>query len=193
MRNILAALTITALFFCNYVVAQEEPSKVLPKLFKEENIEKYKVVEKPTILVIGIECKTSNAPEAAPNDIPNHWEKFYSENIMNQIPHKTSTEVIAFFCDYEGDYTKPYSLFIGCAVDSIDNIPLGMVFKAIPAGSYAVFHATGEHPKALTDTWEYILEKADLKRTYNVDYEVYGKKFFSADPQEVEVYIALEK
>ncbi|VHO00848.1 hypothetical protein RHT_00198 [Candidatus Rhabdochlamydia sp. T3358] len=30
----------------------------------------YTVVQRPSMLVVGIECRTSNAPEAGPHDIP---------------------------------------------------------------------------------------------------------------------------
>ena len=41
--------------------------------FTEENtMESHKVVQKPAIRVIGIDCRTSNAPEAGPQDIPKH-------------------------------------------------------------------------------------------------------------------------
>ncbi len=66
-----------------------------------------------------------------------------------------------------------------------------MVAKIIPAGSYAVFPAIGEHPKKLIETWGHIWQQADLERTYTGDYEVYGDKF-SGSPQEVEVFIAIE-
>ena len=48
-------------------------------------METYKVVQRPSILVLGIEYRTSNVPEAGPHDIPQHWRKFYSEDIINQI------------------------------------------------------------------------------------------------------------
>lgn len=152
----------------------------------------YTVVQKPSIVLMGIECRTSNAPDAGPQDIPKHWEKFFAENVINQIPNKTSNEVLALYCDYEGDYTQPYSLVIGCPVSSFDVIPEGMVIKTIPAGSYALYTAIGEHPKSLIETWGHIWQQVDLKRTYTGDYEVYGDKF-SASPVEVGVFIALEK
>lgn len=151
----------------------------------------YKIVQKPSTMIVGIECRTSNAIAAGPQDIPRLWDRFYSQNIINQITNKTSTEVFALYCDYESDYTQPYSLVIGCPVSSLDNIPEGMVGKAIPAGSYACFSALGEHPKSLIETWGNIWQQADLKRTYTGDYEVYGDKF-SGSPQEVDVFIAIQ-
>lgn len=161
-------------------------------LEQEDIMKNYTVIQKPTIYVIGIECRTSNAPEYGPQDIPRLWERFYSEDIINKIPNKASNEVIALYCDYEGDYTQPYSLVIGCAVTALDSIPEGMVAKTIPVGSYAVFHAVGEHPASLIETWGNVWQTT-LKRTYTGDYEFYGEKFFSRSAQEVEVFIAIEK
>ena len=152
----------------------------------------YSVIERPPIMVLGIECRTSNAPEDGPNDIPRLWGKFYNEGIIHKIPNRISNEVIALYCDYEGDYTQPYSLVIGCAVSSLDDIPEGLVAKNVPGGSFAAFKAVGEYPASLIETWGNIWQ-TDLKRTYTGDYEFYGEKFFSGSLQELEVFIALEK
>jgi predicted transcriptional regulator YdeE len=152
----------------------------------------YTVVKKSEILLVGIKCRTSNSPEAAPKDIPALWGRFYSENIMNQIPNKATEEVIALYCDYDGDHTQPYSVLIGCPVSSMDAVPEGMMVKMIPGGTYIAYQAIGEHPKALLETWGNIWQ-TDLPRTYTGDYEVYGQKFTSASPQEVEVFIAIEE
>ncbi|MBA2728283.1 MAG: effector binding domain-containing protein [Parachlamydiaceae bacterium] len=150
----------------------------------------FKVTQKPSVLLIGIQCRTSNDPDAGPKDIPELWEKFASEKVLENIPNKTSNDVIALYCDYEGDHTQPYTLVIGCAVTSFDSVPRGMVTKTIPASSYAVFQAVGEFPKSLIETWEKIW-KTDLKRTYNGDLELYGEKFNSGTPKVVEVFIAI--
>lgn len=161
-------------------------------LIKDKVMENYTIEQKPSIMVVGIECRTSNAAEDASQDIPQLWGRFHSEDVINQIPNKASYEVIALYCDYEGDYTQPYSLVIGSPVTSLDNIPEGMVSKTIPGGSYAVFNAVGEYPASLVETWGNIW-KTDLKRTYTGDYELYGEKFTSGSPKEVEVLIAIEK
>lgn len=152
----------------------------------------YTVIQKPPISIIGIECRTSNDPKHGPQDIPRLWGRFYSEGILNKIPKKVSNEIIALYCDYKGDYTQPYSLVIGCPVTSLSNVPEGMVAKIIPGGSYALFHAIGEYPTSLIETWGNIWQ-TELKRTYTGDYEFYEEKFSSRSPQEVEVYIAIEK
>jgi predicted transcriptional regulator YdeE len=148
-------------------------------------------VEKPSMMIVGIECRTSNDPSAGPQDIPRLWQRFYAEEILSKIPNKVSDEVIALYCDYEGDYTQPYFCVIGCAVSSLDQIPERMVGKVIPASTFALFHAEGDFPKSLIDTWGSIWH-SDLKRTYAGDYEVYGHKF-SASSKEVDVLVAIEE
>lgn len=149
------------------------------------------IVQKPAIAVIGIHCRTSNAPDAAPQDIPKLWEKFYGEDYISRIPNKVSGDVIALYCDYEGDYTQPYSFVIGCAVSSLAEIPEAMVAKTIPASTYAVFRAVGDYPASLITTWNNIWNEPALKRTYTGDFELYGNAFMSGSPKELEVFIAV--
>lgn len=184
-------IAVVAIFSINSALFTQEYRANETYFTQEIRMQNDKIVEKPTIVIIGIECRTSNAPEAAPYDIPKLWEQFYKEDMINQIPNKISSEVIALYCDYESDYRGLYSLVIGCPVRSLDDVPEGMVAKTIPGGSYAVFRAIGEHPKSLIETWGSIWNDPALERTYTGDYELYGDKFFRS-PQEVEVYIAIK-
>lgn len=179
MKKIFAALITLIIFNTNYALGQNQA------------MEDYKIIHKEAIQIIGIELRTSNTPDAGPKDIPLHWEKFFSENILEQIPNKTSNEVMALYCNYEGDYTQPYSLIIGCPVSSIDTIPEGLVAKKLPETSYALIPAIGEHPKKLIEAWGNIWQSS-LKRTYAGDFELYGEDFAATSPQKVEVYIAIE-
>lgn len=149
-------------------------------------------IQKPAIQVIGITCRTSNAPDAAPIDIPRLWEQFYEDRILEEIPGKINSDIIALYCDYEGDFTKPYAVVIGTAVTSLDQIPEGMVGKTIPAGAYATYTAIGEQPQATLETWGKIWQDSSLKRTYTGDYELYTDRFFSKEGPEVDVFIAVE-
>lgn len=193
MKTAFTILYIAIALVSSPLLGQNAPHIGEKTNFTEEStMGSHKVVQKPAILIIGIDCRTSNAPEAGPQDIPKLWGRFYGEDIISRIPNKTSNEVIALYCDYEGDFTQPYSVIIGCPVSSIDTIPEGMVAKTIPASSYAVFHAIGEHPKALIETWGNIWNQSRLERTYANDFELYGNKFVSSSPKEVEVYIGID-
>lgn len=179
-------LLSTAVAFASCSLLAQTPS--IEKTMQQELI----TVEKPSMMIVGIECRTSNAPDAALQDIPKLWEKFFRENICDRIPHKIADEIIALYCDYDSDYREAYSLVIGYQVDSLDSIPEGMVGKVLPATHYALFHAIGEHPQAIIETWGKIWE-SDLKRTYTGDYEVYGEKFVTGSPKQVDVFIAIAK
>lgn len=192
MKTPFTILSIATALVSSPLLGQSTPHRSDKTNFKQEDtMGSHEVVQKPAILVIGIDCRTSNAPEAGPQDIPKLWGRFYGEDILNRIPNKTSSEVIALYCDYEGDYTQPYSVVIGCPVNSIDTIPEGMVAKTIPASSYAVFRAVGEYPASLIETWGNIWKQSGLERTYTGDFELYGDKFVSGSPKELEVFIAI--
>jgi predicted transcriptional regulator YdeE len=192
MKALFTILSIATVLISDTLLGQDSPRNAGKINLTEENIVgNNTIVEKPALLVIGIDCRTSNAPEAGPHDIPKLWGRFYNEGIISQIPNKVSNEVIALYCDYAGDHTQPYSVVIGCYVSSLDTIPEGMVAKTIPASSYAVFRAIGEYPSSLIETWGNIWKQPDLQRTYTGDFELYGDKFGTGSPKEVEVYIAI--
>lgn len=193
MKNTLALFSLGSLLALYFGLAQMTALTAdQNSLIKVETMTDYTVIQKPAMMLMGIHCRTSNAPEAGPQDIPRLWGEFYSEDIINKIPNKESNQVIALYCDYEGDYTQPYTVVIGCPVSSLEDVPEGMAAKIIPAGSYAVFNAEGEYPACLIETWGNIWQTV-LKRTYTGDYEVYGEKFWLSSPKEVEVVIAIEK
>jgi predicted transcriptional regulator YdeE len=150
----------------------------------------YTVIKRPSMTIMGIECRTTNTPEGAAKDIPQLWGKFYREDCLNKIPNKSSNEIISLYCDYEGDFTRPYSVVIGCPVSCVGKVPEGMVVKTIPACHYAHFKAIGEQPASVIETWGAIW-KTKLPRTYKGDFEIYGDKFYST-PQEVDVMVGIE-
>ena len=149
----------------------------------------YTLVEEPAKLVIGIAIRTSNA---SAEDISHLWDRFYRENIVSKIPNKATPDVVALYCDYEGDHTKPYTLIIGCKVSTLKNIPSGLVGKELPSTTYAAFKAKGPFPKTLIEAWQTVWE-SDLKRSFVGDLEVYGPGFQAQPLPEVDLYISINK
>ena len=139
--------------------------------------------------IIGIITRASNSDTESISVL---WGRFYSEDILNKIPNRINDEIISLYCDYEGDYTRPYNLLIGCGVSSTENIPKGMTAKKIPAGKYAVFTATGKIPDSIVKTWQEIWNTG-LKRTYMGDFEIYGEKSANPENAEVEIYIGIKE
>ncbi|MEM9648503.1 MAG: GyrI-like domain-containing protein [Bacteroidota bacterium] len=146
--------------------------------------------KKGDMTIVGLSARTSNNPGEADRDIPKLWERFMAENTINRIPHKVDQTIYAIYTDYEGDHTQPYTIVIGCNVDSLDNIPEDLTVKLIPEAEYTRFIAKGDLTKdAVINTWMDIW-KTDLNRTYTTDIEVYGDKAVDPTNGEAEILIA---
>lgn len=142
-------------------------------------------------MVIGIAVRTSNADGAGIRDIGNLWKRFMEENILAAIPDKADNTVYSVYTDYEGDYTQPYTTILGCRVNSLDEIPEGMVGKSIQGGDYVLFSAKGDLSQGVVgDKWMEIWQ-SDLKRSYRADFEVYGEKAANALDAEVDIWIGV--
>lgn len=150
------------------------------------------VVQLSSILVAGIECRTSNMPGAAAKDIPLLWQRFYAEGIMNKI-NRLSDDVYALYCEYEGDYLRPYTCMIGCKVASVENISAGLIVKEIPASTYVKYEARGAFPQSVLNTWVGIWKDNTLNRSYAVDFEVYDKRFATEKDKPVDVFVGIKK
>jgi hypothetical protein len=69
-------------------------------------------------------------------------------DFAGRISNKIGDEVYAVYYDYESDYTKPFSYFIGCRV-KINSVPApGMDTLIIPEQSYTKFIAKVKCPAA---------------------------------------------
>lgn len=141
-------------------------------------------------LFIGLELRTNN--DECSKTMPLHKERFFKEDILLKIPNKINGDILALYTDYEGDYTQPYSWILGCEVSTLDEVPLGLVGKTIPASKYAVFTTEGEFPKGLVMVWKDIWQ-SNLPRSYTADFEVYSQDFDPRQNPEVKVYIAVEE
>jgi len=150
-----------------------------------------KTVHLPSRQVLGIALRTTNENRASASEIPPHKERFTSEGIYDQIPHKTTGDILGFYTDYESDFTKPYTLIYGCEVSTVDKIPEGLTLAIAPASKYAVYEINGEFPESLLQTWGEIWE-SDLKRTYTADFEVYPVDFDPINNPKMQLYISIK-
>ena len=142
-------------------------------------------------LLIGLAVRTTNENAQAGKDIPALWEKFMAENILDQIPNKIDSTIYCVYTDYEKDYTAPYTTLLACKVSSLDNIPAGMVGKAITGGNYKQIVAKGNILHGMVfDAWTKIWE-SDIPRAYTADFEVYGEKVQNPTEAEVDIFLAL--
>ena len=143
--------------------------------------------------VIGISIRTTNANNQSQQDLGKLWEHFFTENIIEKIPNKISSNILAIYTDYESDYTGEYTTIIGVPVSTLDEIPSGLVGREFEAGNFLKFIAKGEMHSAVANTWIQIWQQdKDLNRKYSYDFEVYGENSNKGDKSEVEIFIAIK-
>jgi len=141
--------------------------------------------------VIGIAVRTSNIDGQAATDIGQLWGRFMSEGIGDKIPNKIDANILSIYTNYEGDHLKPYDTILGCRVDSLEDVPEGMVGQSFDGGTYTQFTCKGDLAKGLVyDAWLDIWSK-DLDRVYTADFEVYGEKTQNPSDAEVDIFIAI--
>lgn len=136
--------------------------------------------------------KTSHENAHFQNNVPQLWDRFYQENLAEKIPNKVNEDLLAFYTDYEGDYSKPFTYLLGCEVSHLDNIPEEMKGLEIKASSYVVFTAKAGFPLSMMNIWQTIWD-SNLKRAYTTDFEVYKPMFKLQGNPEIKIFIALEK
>jgi len=162
-----------------------------------ENTLTPRIVQEPGFTVVGISARTTNAREMGSQGvIGKQWERFVREGLLEKIPHRVDTNVLAVYTDYESDHNGAYTFVLGAKVSTAESVPFGMVEKKVPPGKYAVFTSErGPAAKVIPETWVHInsLPKSAPggDRTYQADFELYGPS--AADPQnaQVDVYIGI--
>lgn len=145
----------------------------------------------PQFYVIGIAVRTTNENAQAATDIPALWNRFFTENIQNQIPNKIDDAVYSIYTDYESDFKKPYTTILGCKVSSLIEIPDGMVAKTITQQNYQQFTAKGKLSDGIVyNQWTQIWESG-MNRKYTADFEIYDADSSNPDDAKVNIYIAV--
>lgn len=139
---------------------------------------------------IGIMVRTSNENGKAAHDIGKLWEKFMSEGIIEQIPNKTDQSIISIYTNYQGDHTQPYDTILGCKVNSLENVPEGMVGQSFAGGTHQKFVAKGDLTQGVVfEAWTQIWQ-TELDRAYTADFEVYGEKAQNPTNGQVDIFVA---
>lgn len=142
--------------------------------------------------VIGIAVRTTNENGQSAQDIGQLWSTFMSEAIADKIPNKVDANVFSIYTNYQGDHTKPYDTILGCKVNSLDEIPEGMVGQSFDGGTYRKFISKGDLTKGIVfGTWSEI-HNQNLNRVFTADFELYGEKAQNPTDAEVEVYVGIK-
>ncbi len=151
-------------------------------------MEKVKISE---FKLIGLKLnkKTANKAGQSSIDCGNLWQKFETESFIERIPNKLSDEIYAVYFDYEGDYTNPFSYFIGCKVKKDTDTPNDMESLTIFEDDYSKVIAKGKMPDCVAKSWKEIWS-SKIERAYKYDFEIYDERSKDWSNAEVEIFIS---
>src|ERR1700679_3655800 len=138
--------------------------------------------------VIGISIRTTNQNGQSQKDIGELLTKFMRENIALKILNKTDNNLYCIYTDYESDFMSPYTTILGYKVNSVENIPEGLISKVVTESNYQVYKSTGKLPYCVLQTWQEIWN-SNAKRKYLADFDVYPPDAFSSETPVVETYL----
>ncbi|HXS57338.1 MAG TPA: GyrI-like domain-containing protein [Hanamia sp.] len=143
------------------------------------------------LIGVALETKTTNENGQSGIDCGTLWQQFEEGNYAAKIQEKLSNEIFAVYYNYEGDYTKPFSYFIGCKVQNDTKVPEGLTSLIIPDQAYRKFVAKGVMPDCVANKWKEIWS-TDISRAYGADFEVYDERSKDWSRAEVDIFISLK-
>ena len=133
---------------------------------------------------------TTNKEGKSAIDCGDLWQKFERGNYAEKIQNKISDNIFAVYHQYEGDFTQPYSYFIGCNVKTDANIPEGMDTLILHKGTYQKIIARGIIPDCVANAWREIWNSA-IPRAYQTDFEVYDGRSKDWNNAEVDIFLSV--
>ncbi|MDW3193413.1 MAG: GyrI-like domain-containing protein [Cytophagales bacterium] len=146
-----------------------------------------------TFKVVGVATRIANVEGNSVEEVEALWGKFWGNDIRNKVPNRLGEEFYAVSTDYASDYQGPYTLIIGVAVESFDDVPEGLEAIIIESDTYEKFVSKGKMPDAILRTWFEIWEDKSLTRAYRTDFTVHGAKYIDGDHAEVETFISIKE
>ncbi|WP_105619727.1 AraC family transcriptional regulator [Vallitalea okinawensis] len=187
-------------------------SRMKLKKYTGGNSMEPRVIEMDEIKLIGIELRTSFDDSEFTLSIKELWNRYVTEKLGDKIPNPISPEAtLGVNMDY--DKEGNFSYIICKEVNSLAEIPEGMVGRSIPLSKYAVFTARGnskaEIGSSLGQVWDYFFStwlpqsgytQLGISSPYSIspydqeaapDFELYDERF-TDDGFEVDVYIPIK-
>ena len=148
------------------------------------------VIEQKAFSLIGISVRTINQNGQSKKDMMALWERFMTDNLVQQIVDRVSDDIYCVYTDYKDDYLDYYTAVLGCRVNSLGHIPEGFTAISIPAGKYQVYSLGGKFPENVRLAWQEIWD-ANVARKYTADFDLYSAGAKSFDETEVKIYLAI--
>lgn len=116
------------------------------------------IVESPGLLVVGLnffgDPFASSAGWTEENEIGRLWQRMmrYLEHHPDAIRHPRDPDAMLeiHLWNETAEQTGEYDVFVGMTVTVVENVPVDLLVKVLPATTYAVFTLEGEE---ITGDW----------------------------------------
>ena len=159
-----------------------------------------KILEKEKIVLVGMvfygDPFKNQAGWSQENEIGKLWKRFVAreKTIKNRVENG-GYEVHIEPEEYEE--TKNFYVFVGVEVEKIENLPLEMFTKILPATKYAVFTLKG---REITSNWQDKIYKEWLPQSgyeeaHKFTIEYYDDRFKGIDntESELDIYVPIKQ
>jgi predicted transcriptional regulator YdeE len=150
----------------------------------------YETITLEPFYLMGIAVRTTNADGQSQRDIGLLWQRFYTDNILAQIPNKKSDAVYCVYTDYEQDATGFYTTILGCNASTLQTIPEGFIGITVPKARYRVYTSVGQLPDSVLATWMHIWNTT-INRAFAADFDVYRAGAQDSGAAEVKTYLSI--
>ncbi|MFI8685853.1 GyrI-like domain-containing protein [Rossellomorea sp. NPDC077527] len=155
---------------------------------------KGKVLEREGSIFLGNSIRTTNKDEMnGEGGIPQLWDDFYQNKVLDTIPNKKDSKILAVYTDYETDENGVYTFALGTEVDHNETLN-GLEMIEIPEGKYIVFTTKrGPIPDVIVETWQEIWKwSEEYERAYQTDFELYDERAKDPNNSQVDIYISVK-
>ena len=158
---------------------------------------KPKIITKDSFNVLGIEKKIDMDKNFV--QVPKFWQNEMEAGICPKLATLPgvvkSGEILGLCSDFDGEKNQ-FSYIICTRVNTLDEIPDGMVVKEIPTARYAVFTAKGTVPEAVQKVIRYVYQtwfpETNYDRGAGPEFELYDERADGTDSAEVDIYIPIK-
>ena len=144
---------------------------------------------------IGSSSITSNEAELkGVGVIPTQWENFYKKQLLQTIPNKKNSSILAFYTNYESDENGMYTFALGTEVTDSSVIPEGLEKIEVPESKYIIFTTRkGPVHEVVVEAWQEIWEwSKNNKRAFTADFELYDERAMDPQNSQVDIYISIK-
>ncbi|WP_249435955.1 GyrI-like domain-containing protein [Paenibacillus sp. Marseille-Q4541] len=158
-------------------------------------ISKSEVIRHQQFRFVGTPARTNNQLELKGEGvIPSLWSNFYENQILELIPGKKNSSVLALYTQYESDETGTYTIALGTEITEDSGAPSELGEFIIPESNYIVFTTRkGPVHEVVVEAWQEIWEwSKHNERAFQSDFELYDARAIDMTNGQVDIYISVK-